>query len=488
LDRLSLTIHADSFEAIQSTKAGSTQAVCDVILISGTLNEQLESEMAEYVSAISQEKAYTLLCTSQKSRTADQLFRSVRNNSLFAEQFSLDNLPEKKFLSRFAEPDFIPFITACVNYQLIAGMEGFNKILDLMVQNEERSYKAKKALGQQQAIKLQSKAGPTSSDVSSYVKTTINNQFSQLEKAINDSFESYARPVTGDYSKLTESIAEKLEQFEEIIKSKKKVLNIPKSFTNHFLAEIRKSILDQGHQHLIFMRDSIRETESELNDYCEKNGIPALSLNLKYLTDATLLELLDSAIRIEKDYEGKLPQKGFYEYFMAMRKYQMLFFMVASTFGLSFLRNRSMMMYTLPLTIILMAWGGYSVYKTVNEEAEDLKETELANAKDVLKNESKRIVSEVSRTWLRTLTDHLRNQSSSSLMSIENTIKDYFSKKNAEDEEEKKKVQRQMQGIDNSERKMVNVVRAKETHLRNIQRTRSEFRQAISLTSKKVTA
>ena len=487
VDRIQFSINVDTFEAIQSKTTGSEPIVCDIIFISSELNESNEAEIAEFAAAISSEKAYTILCTGTKSKPADQLFRIVRSNALFAEQFTLDQLPEKKFTSRLQEPDFIQFIAACVNYQLISGIESFNKIVDLMVENEERSFKAKKALGQQQAIKIQSKSGPVISDVGTHIKGSITNQFSQLEKAISDSFEAFARPVTGDYSKLTDALADSLETFEETSKSKKKVLTIPKDFTTNYLAEIRKTILSQGHQHLIFMRDSIRETENEINNYCDKNGLPHVALNIKYLTDTNLVELLDSAIRIEKEYEGKMPQKGFYEYFMAMRKYQMIVLMLASTIGLG-TAKQSLGLYMIPLSIILLGWGGYNVYKTVNQEAEELQEVELINAKDVLKTESKRIVGEVSRTWVRTISDHLRNQSNSTLTSIENSMKDYFSKRSMEDEEEKKKVQRQIQGVDNSERKLANLLRAKEAHLRNMSKAKSDFRQAISLTSKKAIA
>lgn len=484
VDKMQYAINVDTFEAIQSSTAGSAPSVCEVIFISSELNDGNETEFAEFVTAISIDKPYSIFCTVNQSRTADQLFRIVRSNSLFAEQFSLDQLPETTFTSRLHSSDFTQFITACVNYQLISGIEGLNKIVDLMVENEERSYKAKKALGQQQAIKIQSKSGPVISDVGTYIKTSITNQFSQLEKAISDSFEAFSRPQTGEYSKLTDTLADHLESLTETAKSKKKVLSIPKDFTTHFLVEIRKAILNQGHQHLIFMRDSIRETENEINSYCEKNGLPHVSLNMKYLTDTNLVELLESAIRIEKDYEGKMPQKGFYEYFMAMRKYQMIVLMIISTFGLGSIR-KSLSLYMIPVSILLMGWGGYNVYKTVNQEAEELEETELTNAREILKNEAKRIVSEVSRTWVRTISDHLRNQSNSTLTGIENTMKDYFVKKTMEDEEEKKKVQRQIQGVDNSERKLSNLIRAKEVHLRNMSKTKSEFRQAISLTSKK---
>jgi len=205
--------------------------------------------------------------------------------------------------------------------------------------------------------------------------------------------------------------------------------------------------------------------------------MPSPSLNFASLSDAELVSILDSVVYIDKPFSAEMPKKGAYEYFMAVRKYQMLFFMMASAFGLSFVRN--VMMFTIPATLVLLGFGIYSVMITVEKERKEKTEKELKKAQESLFGEAKRIATEISRQWGRQFSEHLRNQGILITEETENYIKVFYTKRKTGLDEEKKNLQRMLQGIDQSERTLELVKRNAASWQRTLARNRNEIKTSF---------
>jgi hypothetical protein len=471
-----------TFEQISSKSIGSIPNPLSVILIG---QEDIKNpDFYDKLLALINDKIHVLFVLEKDVMLLSHLKTELSHVAASVEYVNEKDLYLQPLTERISNPEYWALLQLAYTYNCFGTLDDLNNFFTLIINQEERTLKAKKAIGQQQVIKIQTKDSLSPSDVLNNIKGLLNQQFSMVEKGINDNYENHLRPITGDYSKLIEEDLIGLTRLESSKKTKTMALSIPSDFETKHYDSIYNFFLQEGHEHMILLRDAFKSAEKEVDKLLEKNGITGVSLNLKFLTDSQLRIILDSAVRAERPYDGVMPKKGAYEYFVAMRKYQIIAVMLMSTLGMSFLKN--MRIFMLPLTVVLLGAGGFSVYKTVQKESEEKENDEIEKAKDSLRSESKRIASEVARQWLRVINDHLKMQLSQTVISLESYIKNYATKKQVDDEDEKKKVQRQVQSIDNNERKMANINRLRDTFYRNLQKNKMDSRQAFSLAIKKV--
>jgi hypothetical protein len=471
------SISFSPFEKINS----STVAGHKPTLLIALLNQEdlLDSSWEEKILSYLSDKGIFFLISEAGISIPRESLRSFSKNVLYLENHSSDELAKKtKFSEKFGTKAFHGLLQAGINHNLLLSMENIFNLLDLVIEQEDRNLKGKKVLNQQQVIKVQSKANVSTYDIGADIKNLIQNQTALLEKGILDDLENQVRPQVGKFSQVSEQLTQEIVELETTKASRKNQLKIPKEVEEKAMYAVEKHFTELANRHLVSIRDSLKSLERDFEKLCLKNEIPSFSLNPKFLTDQQLKTILAGALRLERPYQSEAPVKGFYEYFMAMRKYQMIFFMLVSSFGLSFMRN--LRSYMIPVTILLFGFGAYNVHKTVEKESEENEEKELGKARESLRQELKRMGAEISRQWGKVISDFLKTQNQQFLVLIESTLKEYFQKKGTEEEEMKKKIQRQVQSIDNSERKMSNIIRGKENLYRNILRSKSEVRQMLS--------
>jgi hypothetical protein len=471
------SISSSPFEKINS----STVAGHKPTLLIALLNKEdlQDSNWEEKILSYLSDKGIFFLIAEEGVTIPRESLKSLSKNVLYFENYYSNELVQKpKFSEKFGTKAFSGILQAGINHNLILSMENIFSLLDLVIEQEDRNLKGKKVLNQQQVIKVQSKANASTYDIGADIKNLIQNQTTQLEKGILDELENHIRPQVGRFSLVSDELTQEIVELETIKGSRKNQLKIPKEVEVRVMDTVENHFLELGNRHLVSIRDALKSLERDFDKLCQKNEIPSFSLNPKFLTDQQLKTILAGALRYERPYQSEAPVKGFYEYFMAMRKYQMIFFMLVSSFGLSFMRN--LRSYMIPVTILLFGFGAYNVHKTVEKESEENEEKELGKARESLRQELKRMGTEISRQWGKTISDFLKNQSQQYLILIEGTLKEYFQKKGIEEEDLKKKIQRQVQAIDNSERKMSNIIRGKENLYRNILRSKSEVRQMLS--------
>jgi hypothetical protein len=86
--------------------------------------------------------------------------------------------------------------------------------------------------------------------------------------------------------------------------------------------------------------------------------------------------ILDMYGIFQSQFRAEMPRPGFSEYFSSVRKYSMLLVMGASMFGMSAML-RQYHEITVPVTILLVAWGTYSVMVGTKQTRIELTETKL---------------------------------------------------------------------------------------------------------------
>lgn len=471
------SISVAPFEKINSSRVGEHKPTLTIAVLNGTdfQDTHWEEKILSYLS----NRGLFFLITEEGVEVPRESLRNLSRNVLYFESHKGGDLANKaKMSEKLGTKAFHGILQVGINHNLLLSLENIFTLLDLVIEQEDRNLKGKKVLNQQQVIRVQSKTQISTYDLAAEIKNLIQTQTTQLEKGILNDLENQTKPQVGEFSLKVEQLSENIGELETIKGSRRNQLKIPKDIEEKSMMAVENHFMDLGHRQLVSIRDALKNLERDFDKLCQKHAIPTFSLNTKFLTDQPLKVIVASALRWERPYLGEAPVKGFYEYFMAMRKYQMVFFMLVSSLGLSFMRN--LRAYMIPLTILLFGFGAYNVHKAVEQESEENEEKEINKAKDSLRQEIKRMGTEITRQWAKTINDFLKGQSQQYLLLIESNMKEYFQKKNIEDEDLKKKIQRQVQSLDNSERKMSNIVRSKEAIFRNVIRAKSEIIQTIA--------
>ena len=480
LDNINFHFSTYPFANITTMQLGETAPACTFLLLS--ITDLNSAELSDKLLAFSTQFPNLVIIAEQQLSINAATKQEIESNLINLEIYHLTNLPAQQFIKRLIDPEYIKLLNFLLNYNALNAIESFYKIFCLMADQEERSLKAKKTLNQQQLLKTQGNNNTTITRISNILRNELNNQIQTLEKGITDSFENYMRPQTGKLSHKTDEIVHALPALEMQDKAKTTSLFIAPDFEQFFLNQIYDELLNACQEHLIIIRDSFRITQQELEKIIEKNNLPHIPINLKPLSDQQLTLILNSAVRIDKHFEGSVTKEGAMEYFEAIKKYQSVLFMLVSTFGLSYFQGIRYIM--IPVTIVLLGVAIFYIHRSVVREHKENSEKEYAKAIESLKNETKRIMDEVAKQWLKVIADHLRTQLTHNQSQIEKAINDIASKRQNEDGEEKRKVERQMQGLDNTERKMAHTVKAKENFYHTLQRIRADIKQAYLINTK----
>jgi hypothetical protein len=431
-------------------------------------------------------------------------FKNIPSNYLISETFQEDIFTSINFFERFSKTEFNQLLNSIYNLNCQKAIESLYNNYNALVEQEIRNIRAKKAVGQQQLIKMQGDNVSNLSDSLQQVRNDFNNQFALLEKGISEHFENFIRPQTGQLSAFLDKELSNL-TLETSEKSKTNSLTIPVNFESNFFLAVHNVFLQIGHNQLKSIADSFKVFQEELEEFYQSKNILAHSMDLKLLTDEPLQRLLNSAVRTEKQYEGSSPKKNLMEFFMASRQIYMLLFMIASTFGISRyarvdvfktirdpqdnsklkeIYNDKFTIF-LAVTILLIGAGVYVVYNTSKKEEKEIKEKEIQKAKEFLVSEVRRIIMEIQRPWMKIISDHLKNQQAMNLNNIEINFKNMLQSNQSSFEKEKNKVQKQNQGLDNAERVISNMSLKRDNFIRNSQKNILELKQQVVLNLKK---
>ena len=396
-----------------------------------------------------------------------KLIESTLNEHLTNETFNsfLNGLLANNNSEIFKESSIIEYIAY------------INKILKHSIEQEEENINSKKFIFQQQISLLQQTTNNTTTEWLQGLKAQVGKYFTDYEKGVKTKIEDITRPQTGLLWNEFEDRVNSLDKLDKIDKAKMTEVRISKEFEVDFLGTIYKRLYSYFSNDLKSLSDLYKEISSNVETELKQIGITLLPYYFNHLTDKAITKILDSSVRIDRPYKNETPRKGAYEYFMAVRRYQIVFIMLFSTFGVAL---ASFKQYMIPVTIVLLAIGGYFVWKSVTEEREDTAAKELERAKESLRTEYKRILSESQREWMTTLSDHQKEQVTHLVNSLEKQTKDFSAKKATLQSEQKKLVSRQAQGVDLKQKVIQESIKRLASINNSILQHKSELKTSLS--------
>jgi hypothetical protein len=235
---------------------------------------------------------------------------------------------------------------------------------------------------------------------------------------------------------------------------------------------------------LMTMNDLFDVIEKDIESEIAKMGAGYLPINFRHMSADIINTILTAQVRIQGPYKGEIANIGLYQYFMAIRQYQMIFVMIFSTFGLAFVKQMTQIM--IPSTILLLSIGGYFVVKSVKKERKNNEEKELEKAIKFMQASYVKIYNDATKTWLSKMGEHLKVEMKEVLRNVENHIGLYVDQQKDQHKSQQQLVKRQVKSLEEREKTLKTYIKDGENIKRNIRRLRTEIRSELNKLLKEI--
>ena len=297
----------------------------------------------------------------------------------------------------------------------------------------------------------------------------------ELEQGVADRMLDLVAPGSGTLMRETEALLAGLDHLHQEPKATRIETRIPEQFEKKLVRTLRERIGRHCASDVVAANDLFRMLGQETERILQAHDGPAFVPQLSYLTDERARRLLDMTVVPQAQYRGELPKPGFTEYFASVRKYSMLLVMGASMFGMASLM-RSYKEFTIPLTILLVGFGTYSVITSTAQQRAENTERELEAARLALRPDVRRILADVQKAWPALVSDHLSQQVSALLAAVEAAVRDHFTRRGAEANPERERLQRRIAALEVADKRLLPVRKQREALQSTLDQVRAELR------------
>lgn len=299
------------------------------------------------------------------------------------------------------------------------------------------------------------------------IKQFFNNYLQVLEKSVNEELDYNFNIHSGELGKKIEQFLGNLSELQTESKNKTDVLSIRPQDRTDF-SQIMKQEISNYYQLLLKKIDLAFEfLEQELNSQLLNLNSENKSLLIDHNIDFNASAYITNVVKMDRPFEAVIPRKNWLDHIMGARKYQMLFIMIISTFGLSFLRQ--MKWFMVPTSFILIGFGIRSIIKNSKNETAEAKEREVIKAKELMKEEAKRIISDFNSKMKRVIGDHIRVQNSIISKSLDGSIGNSYQSMADQIDREKKQAITIQQKVESEEKAIQTLITKLETWQKNIE-------------------
>jgi len=366
-------------------------------------------------------------------------------------------------------------------YSAAAALDSLAGVFGLWAEQQGRDMRIRRAATQ---AKLGGKPSPTgkapaaSPELLADIKARIQRHSQEFERGAGERLQDLLSVPAGNLARECEALLLGLDELAEEVKTTKIETRLPEAFLQRLLKTVRERIARHCAADLVALNDLFRLLTQEIEREMAQAQGPPFVPQFAYLTEDRVRRVLDMTVALQVQYRGELPQQGFSEYFASVRKYSMILVMAASMFGMSSLM-RQYREITVPLTILLVLGGTYSVVSSTRRERVENLEKELDAARNALRPELKRIFNEVQKTWSGTLLGFMNEQIGRVVSEVDATVKEHLARRGAEANPERERLQRQLAQLDASEKRLALVMKARDGVAGATAQARGEMRGLV---------
>jgi hypothetical protein len=291
-------------------------------------------------------------------------------------------------------------------------------------------------------------------DPSNRAKALLTRMFGELEKGIGNADAGMLGVPAGRLIRELEELAESLVGLQQTPRANAIATRVPHDFEDRVNRLFRERLFDYFSTHLKAINDLFHLAAHDLEKLVEKEADVREVFDPRLVKDDLITTLLDRTATFRSSHAGELPRRGFSEYFSQVRKYAMLLMMTASMLGATAVM-RAYKEITVPLTVMLIGLGAFNVYSAAQEERADAEQKDLETARNAMKTEMRRILSEVQRQWSAVVSTTLANQQQLLLDQVAEAITRENTLLAQQKEEERGHLQVQVVGLSDIEKRLL---------------------------------
>lgn len=319
------------------------------------------------------------------------------------------------------------------------------------LEQERRALRAKRTLAQQAAGRLQPRSSTGGPGLAADVRSRLETSFAEFRRGVDDRADQVLSPHIGE---LAREVGGSLAGLTGLVQRKDGGVvraYLPEPLAAEWASTLEQRILAHCHHDLSAMRELFARLSADIEQASSEAGVSSPTYAFRPLADDRLRRAIDGHAHQRRLFAVDVPRRSFFEYVMMARRYQMLLFMAISAFGISSIRRYQVFM--LPAAILLLSVGTFNVYTTVRRERRQWQEKELEKARDQIKGETTRLLTDVRAAWTNAVNQHLTQESAAALSQIEGAARS-AARRDPESESMARQVQAQMKGFDDLERKL----------------------------------
>ena len=363
-------------------------------------------------------------------------------------------------------------------YAALYGVETAAEAHKLVVEQEQRTIRVKRATAQQKTAKLQM-GGGNLAEVVADIRVRIQRTLADFEKSVQEGVAELFLPQIGSLSQQVEARLAAIDSLERTIGEKSIQLRLHPKDEADLLRLIGDGIRNRAYADLRSFRDVLELISNDVDRTLESAGAPPVTLRHAQVPDSRVNRVLESSVRFDRAYRGDLPKEGWQEWMQQARKeVGVLSILLVGAMNL-FPQIRTSVAGR-GLSGLLLAIGAWRVYRALPRERAESMAREIEKARDVLRSEAKRIFSEAERGWTSAISDALRDEQATVLLQFEAAIREGQARRSAEMTEERGRVQRAMEGLQHAEGQLSVSSRTRDSVLNAAAQLRGALRQLIS--------
>ncbi|HXB56373.1 MAG TPA: hypothetical protein VN461_16485 [Vicinamibacteria bacterium] len=391
-------------------------------------------------------------------------------------------IPETSFQARLSVAPWDAAHDLFRAHSTVVALESLCGVFDIVLQQQARDLRTKKAATQAKIGKTgpgAAKTGPqVGADLIPDIKARIQRHSQEFERGAVERLQDLLGLAAGTLAHETEAMMLALDELDEREGTTKIECRIPPAFEQKLLKTIRDRVARHCAGDVVALNDLFRLLSQEIEREIAQAQGPPFVPHFAYLTEDRVRRMMDMSIAFQAQYRGEMPHHGFSEYFASVRKYSMILVMAASMFGMSSLM-RQYREFTVPATILLVLIGTYSVISSTRQQRVENLEKELEAARTALRPDLKRIFTDVQKNWSSILLQHMNEQIASVLADVDTTVKDYQARRGAEASPEKERLTRQLTQLETAEKKLAIPLKSKEGIVAALAQVRGDLKPLL---------
>ncbi len=460
---VALAVRVRSLEEGMASAAGAPRPAVLVLVVGSTAT--LTAETLAVLEPLLQDRPRVFLIGPVTEAAFKPLEERARARAWSCGMTDAARFPDTTLAAHLSSPPWDTAHDLFRAYSAAVGLDSLASVFQLWMEQQARDLRTRRAATQAKlGVKpsaAAARAAAAPADLANDVKARIQRHSQEFERGANERLQDLLGVPAGSLARETEAMILGLDDLAQEVRTTKIETRIPEAFLERLLRTVRERVARHCAADLVAQNDLLRLLAQEIERALALAQGPSVVPQFAYLAEDRVRRMLDMTVALHVQYRGELPHQGFSEYFASVRKYSMLLVMGASMFGMSSLM-RQYREITVPLTILLVLGGTYSVISSTRRERVESLERELETARNALRPELKRIFGEVQKAWSATFIGFLNEQIARALAEVEAAVKDHQARRGAEASPERERLQRQLAQLDAVDKKLLAIGKARD--------------------------